>query len=140
MRVLPRGAAALALAGLTLAAAPALARQPPDTPPNQAAPGVDSAHAVDPAPDANGPYVGHGEHAFYEVQARIDRVEQRALTQLSGPRRRGALADIRSIKAEMVAQIARHGELRDWDRENLNHRLDRLEAEVGIAPAPPPGE
>ncbi len=157
--------AALGIAGLMLAGAPALAQRtttstvpPPDvpapattpqgtpaTPDNtvavtnppvgQVGPGVDSAHAVNPAPGAVGPYVGHSENAFYDVQARIDRVEQRAKTQLTGAKQRQAMADIKSIKAELATQEARHGDVRDWDRENLNHRLDLLEAQVGIGPA-----
>ena len=156
--------AAFGMAGLMLAAAPALAQQtttstvpPPDvpapattplgtpaTPANtvattnppvgQVGPGIDSAHAVNPAPGAAGPYVGHSENAFYNVQARIDRVEQRAKTQLAGAKQRKAMADLKSIKAELATQEARHGDVRDWDRENLNHRLDLLEAQVGLGP------
>ena len=158
--------AAFGIAGLMLATAPALAQQtttstvpppnvpaptttPQGTPANpadtvattnppigQVGPGIDSAHAVNPAPGAAGPYVGHSENAFYNVQARIDRVEQRAKTQLSGAKQRQAMADIKSVRAELATQQARHGEVRDWDRENLNHRLDQLEAQVGIAPQP----
>ncbi len=166
MRAHHRPLAALGIAGLILASAPALAQQtttstvpPPGVPApattplgtpagpdntvattnppvGQVGPGIDSAHAVNPAPGAAGPYVGHSENAFYNVQARIDRVEQRARTQLSGARQRKAMADLKSIKAELATQQARHGEVRDWDRENLNHRLDQLEAQVGIGPAP----
>ena len=103
-----------------------------NTPIGQVGPGIDSAHAVNPAPGATGPYVGHTETAFYDVQARINRVEQRARTQLTGAKQRQTLADIRSIRAEVATQKARHGEIRDWDRENLNHRLDQLEAQVGL--------
>jgi len=137
-----------AAAALMLAAAPALA-QPTTTPAGtpttpgdvstttnppigQTGPGIDSAHAVNPAPGAAGPYVGHSENAFYDVQARIDRVEKRAKTQLTGAKQRQAMADIKSIRAELATQKARHGEVRDWDRENLNHRLDQLETQVGM--------
>ncbi len=97
------------------------------------APGIDSAHAVNPAPGVAGPYQGHGQTAFYDVQARIDRVEQRVKAQLTGARQRLALAKVKSIRAEVATQKARHGgQLRDWDRENLNHRLDQLEAQVGL--------
>jgi hypothetical protein len=164
MRANLKPLAAVGIASLMLAAAPALAQvtitstvPPPDvpaptttplgTPANpadtvattnppigQVGPGIDSAHAVNPAPGAVGPYLGLGESAFYNVQARIDRVEQRAKTQLSGAKRREAMADLKSIKAELATQEARHGDLRDWDRENLNHRLDQLESQVGIGP------
>jgi hypothetical protein len=95
-------------------------------------PGVDTAHAVNPAPGASGPYLGVGENGFYHVQSRIDRVEQMAKARLTGAKRRRAMADIASIKAEFATQVARHGDVRDWDRENLNHRLNQLEAQVGI--------
>lgn len=164
MRAHLRAIAALGVGGLILAATPVLAQQtttstvpPPDvpapsttplggpaTPANTVAvtnapkgyvgPGIDSAHAVNPAPGATGPYVGHSENAFYDVQARIDRVEQRVRTQLKGAALRKAMRDVTSVKAELATQRARHGELRDWDRENLNHRLDQLEAQVGIGP------
>jgi len=155
---------AIGLVGLTLAGPPALGQTtitstvpPPDVPApvttplgtpvnpsdilattnppiGQPGPGIDSAHAVNPDPDAAGPYVGQSENAFYHVRVRIDRVAMRARTQLSGAKQRQAMADIRSIKAELAAQQARHGALRDWDRENLNHRLDLLEAKVGLKP------
>lgn len=98
--------------------------------------GVDSANAVNPAPGAGDhPYVGHSENAFYDVQARIDRVAERAKTQLSGAKQKKAMADIKSVRAELATQQARHGEVRDWDREHLNKRLDALEASVGLTPA-----
>ena len=159
--------AALGAAGLMLATAPAMAQPttvsngfspgtpattplgtaatPGDTetisnvPVGQVGQGIASAQAVNPAPGATGPYLGVGENAFYHVRARIDRVEQMAKAQLSGSKLRRALADIKSVKAEVATQEARHGDLRDWDRENLNHRLNRLEAEVGISP-PAQGE
>ncbi len=156
--------AALGMAGLMLAATPALARQittssvlPPDVPAptttplgtpatpgdtvattnapiGRVGPGVTSARAVNPAPGAAGPYLGLGETAFHHVRARIDRVEQLAKTRLTGAKRRQAMAEITSIKAELATQVARHGDLRDWDRENLNHRLNQLEAQVGLGP------
>jgi hypothetical protein len=136
--------AALGMAGLMLAATPALARQittssvlPPDVPAptttplgtpatpgdtvattnapiGRVGPGVTSARAVNPAPGAA--------------------VEQLAKTRLTGAKRRQAMAEITSIKAELATQVARHGDLRDWDRENLNHRLNQLEAQVGLGP------
>lgn len=94
--------------------------------------GIDSSRAVNPAPGAGDhPYVGHSENAFYNVEQRIDRVEQR-VHGLRGAQRRRALSGIRSIKAELATQQARHGEVRDWDREHLNKRLDALEGQVGL--------
>ena len=102
-------------------------------PQGEVGPGIDSAHAVNPAPGAGDhPYVGHSENAFYDVEQRIARVDQRARTQLSGARQRKAMAELASIKSELATQKARHGEVRDWDRENLNHRLDQLEDQVGL--------
>ena len=90
------------------------------------APGLPGPQSVDPAPGAAGPYANHSEHAFYDVDARISRYEQRASANLSGAQKKAALSEIASIKSEEKAQIARHGDLLDWARENLNHRLDVL--------------
>ena len=108
------------------------------TAPMQPQAGVTSAQAVDPAPGASGPYVGHSENAFYDVQARIDRVQTR-VDALAGARKAQANKQLASIKSELATQKARHGSVRDWDRENINKRLDRLEARYGLggsAPAP----
>lgn len=152
------------MAGLMLVAAPAMAQTTTSTvpPPNVPAPttapdgqpaqpyatvattnapkgeqgpGIDSANAVNPAPGAGAhPYVGHSENAFYNVEQRIGRVEQRTAA-LTGVQKRKAMAGLKSIKAELATQQARHGEVRDWDREHLNKRLDALEASVGIGGA-----
>ena len=90
------------------------------------APGLPGPQSVDPAPGANGAYAGHSEHAFYDVDARISHVQSRIASNLSGAQRKGAMTELSSIKAEEKAQIARHGDLLDWARENLNHRLDAL--------------
>ena len=37
-----------------------------------------------------------------------------------------AVREIRSIRAFAQRQQARHGELRDWDREAINTRLERV--------------
>jgi hypothetical protein len=131
--------AALFVSGLA-AAAPALAQtdpapQTPDQPAvtasrpvpdtSQASPGIPGDQAVNPAPGAAGPYVGHGQGAFYDVDARISNVEQRASSLQPSDRRR-AQAALKSIRAEEATQRQRHGQLRDWDRENLNYRLDQL--------------
>ena len=101
-------------------------------PTGERGPGIDSARAVNPAPGAGEhPYVGHSENAFYNVEERIARVEQRAQG-LRGAQKRRALSGIRSIRAELATQQARHGEVRDWDREHLNKRLDALEGQVGL--------
>jgi hypothetical protein len=126
---------------LALAASGALAQMPapsmgvagpvpvaPGTTPADvaAAPGLPGPQSVDPAPAAAGAYAGHSEHAFYDVGARISKYEQRAAANLTGMQKKSALSEIASIKSEEKSQIARHGSLLDWARENLNHRLDQL--------------
>jgi hypothetical protein len=104
-------------------ASPALG-QPQLTP--GSAPGITEDRAVDPAPNAPGPYVGHDPQTFYNTEQRIAAVEGR-LGALPPRQRRAAVAQIRSIRAEEATQRQRHGgELRDWDREHLNRRLDQL--------------
>ena len=95
----------------------------PDT--AQEAPGLAGADAVNPAPGAHGPYIGAGRQGFYDVDQRIAAVSQQVQSLPPGQRRRAA-AQLRDIKAEEATQRSRHGELRDWDRENLNAKLDRL--------------
>lgn len=81
---------------------------------------------VDPAPGATRPYVGVGKQAFYNVEERMDRVEGR-LASLRASQRRRAYAEMRSIRAEERTQRSKNGgNLRDWDRERLNRRLDAL--------------
>ena len=118
-------------AGLALAV-PAMAQpdpgmvssQPvPDT--SQEAPGIPGPQAVNPAPGATGAYIGAGRQGFYDVDARIAAVTQAAQS-LPGGQRRAAMAQLHGIRSEEATQKARHGELRDWDRENLNARLDKL--------------
>jgi hypothetical protein len=113
-----------------LAASSALAQSAPVAPGTTAAdvapaPGLPGPQSVDPAPGASGPYANHSEHAFYDVDQRISRYEGRAAN-LAGAQKRGALNELASIKSEEKDQIARHGDLLDWARENLNHRLDVL--------------
>ena len=138
------------VAGLTMAA-PALAQpyggpavvssQPmPDT--SRESRGIPSEEAVNPAPGAQGPYVGAGPRGFYDVDARINAMTQ-AAHELPPAQRRRAMVQIHQIRAEEATQRARHGDLRDWDRENLNHRLDMmmqqfpsLHADLGQGPAP----
>jgi hypothetical protein len=102
----------------------AVASQPvPDT--AATSPGLPSDQSVNPAPGAAGPYVGDGRKNFYDVDARIADVQQK-IASLPASQRHKAMAGLKSIKSEEATQRARHGELRDWDRENLNHRLDQL--------------
>lgn len=127
---------ALALGCALVGASAALAQ--PEPPPQWtpgSAPGIAEGRAVDPAPNAPGPYMGHGPQAFYDVDQRIAAVESR-LGALRPASRRRAAAGLRSIRAEEATQRARHGgELRDWDREHLNRRLDQLIGQVpGLAP------
>ena len=61
--------------------------------------------------------------AFRDVWARIAADEGK----MAGNRR--GLSQLRTIKAEAMQRRARHGgELRDWDRELINKKLDQLEA------------
>ena len=90
------------------------------------APGLPGPQSVDPAPGAVGPYANHSAHAFYDVDARISHVEERIGANLSGAQKQHAMKTLAGIKSEEKAQIARHGDLLDWARENLNHRLDAL--------------
>lgn len=92
------------------------------------APGLPGPQSVDPAPGATGPYANHSANAFYDVDARISRYEQRIASNLSGAQQKSAVKQLTSIKSEEKEQIARHGSLLDWARENLNHRLDQLKA------------
>lgn len=91
---------------------------------------------ADPAPGAVSAYVGKSPGAFYDVEARIDRVSERinaarASHALSPGAARQAMASLRAIKSEAAFRRQRHGgELRDWDRELLNQRLDRVAAMV----------
>jgi len=102
---------------------------PPGTTPADVAPapGLPGPASVDPAPGAAGPYAGHSERAFYDVDDRIRRVSSRIDAMPKGAARARAEAEMASIRQEEKDQIARHGDLLDWARENLNRRLDRLE-------------
>jgi hypothetical protein len=86
---------------------------------------------VDPAPGATGPYAGSSKEAFYNIEQRLAAVEARIGTM--GARGRAARSQLRSLRAFEAQQRARHGgELRDWDREAITARLNRLEAMVGL--------
>jgi hypothetical protein len=92
----------------------------------RADPGLPGPASVDPAPGAVGPYANESKHAFYDVRQRIANVQSRIAANLTGAEQRKAMREIDSIKSEEKDQIARHGDLLDWARENLNHRLDAL--------------
>lgn len=95
--------------------------------------GITSDQAVNPAPNATNAYIEAGAAGFYDVDARIAHVEQ-ATAALPSAQRRKAVAMLRALKAEEKTQIARHGQLRDWDRENLNTKLDQMTAQFpGLA-------
>ena len=112
---LAAAAAALLTAPLAAAAQSVTASQPVANPP--------------PATTEHGPgtadtgYSGQLQGpAFRDVFERISADEQK----MAGNRR--GMAQLRTIKAEATQRRARHGgELRDWDRELINKKLDMLE-------------
>ncbi len=116
----------LLAAGLTLVGGATVASAQPGV--DEASPGIPGPEAVNPAPNAAGAYVGAGPQAFYDVDARIAAVADR-LAALPPAQRRRAGAALHQIRAEESTQRARHGELRDWDRESLNTKLDGLVAQ-----------
>ena len=83
-------------------------------------------------PDAPTAYAGVSASAFYSVDQRISDLQQRIST-LGGRVRGQAMAALNGVKAFEAMQRSRHnGELRDWDREAINTRLDRLAARYGL--------
>ena len=137
----PSGAIQLTLCGVALAAAlsasaafaqtgaePSSAPVPAGAVPADmgASPGLPGPQSVDPSPGAGGAYAGHSEHAFYDVDDRIAGVQRKIASNLTGPQQKAAMSELASIKSEEQAQRARHGDLLDWARENLNHRIDKL--------------
>ncbi len=115
-------AAALLAAPAVAFAQPApgvTASQPvPNPPPGTVAPGPGTAD-----PMYSGALKGQ---AFLDVDARIAADEAK----MSGDRK--GMAALRAIKGEAKVRRARHGgELRDWDRELLNKRLDQVEGVGG---------
>ena len=90
--------------------------------------------AQDGGPDPGAPsaYAGASKQAFYDVEQRMDAVEMRIRSMGRGGA--GAMAAMRQIRAFAAQQKARHGgELRDWDREAINLRLDQLVGRYRIA-------
>ena len=78
------------------------------------------------------PYGGRGAAAFYDIDRRESALEGRVreMTErglIGGGQARRALAELGSIRGEAAFRRDRHrGELRDWDRELLTARLNRL--------------
>jgi hypothetical protein len=71
-------------------------------------------------PRAPGAYAGVSKEAFYAVMQQLSAAESQAAG------RPGAMREIRSLRAFANQQQARHGEIRDWDRETINKRLSAL--------------
>lgn len=102
-------------------------------------PGVDASRPVPnppPSTDAANPnsnadtgYTGDRfGAAFRDIDGRIAALQPR----VAGNKK--AASELRAIKSEELARRKRHdGELRDWDRELLNKRLDAVAAMVGGA-------
>jgi hypothetical protein len=77
-------------------------------------------------------YAGATKEQFYSVEQRMDSVEMRI--RAMGRAGARAMAEMRSIRAFEAQQRARHGgELRDWDREAINLRLDKLTGRYHLA-------
>ena len=77
------------------------------------------------APDA---FAGQPKPVFYNVEDRMAAMEAKAAS-LPGAQAHRARAQMALIRGFERTQRAKHGgELRDWDREALNVRLDRLQA------------
>ncbi len=104
-----------------------------DYPANTApSPGIPGNEAVNPAPDAKAqPYLGVGEKNFYDPMDRERSLQQRLDAAASAGQLNSHQAhDVRLALAQVVAedrtQIARHGGLRDWDRERLNDMMNHI--------------
>ena len=121
MKALLPAAAAVALLAT---AAPAFA-QPGRMAP-LASPGIPNDAAVNPAPGATRPYLGHPGR-FYDPAQRLQAIDGR-IAALPPRRRRAARADLLRIHAFADTQRARHGGLRDWDRERMTVMMNRLVA------------
>lgn len=83
-------------------------------------------------PGAPNAYAGVSKEEFYAVDSRISAVE-RQIQGLNFRARAQAMAGLNAIRSFESVQRARHnGALRDWDREAINTRLDRLSARFGL--------
>jgi len=123
------------MVAFVLAAPAALAQngaQPTGTP--SKAVWVRTPDGLDPDPGATGAWAGHTMQAFYDIDGRIDSLRKRIAAAPDTPAKSQAERALASIVGEEKSQIARHGSLLDWARENLSHRLDLLvEAYPGVA-------
>jgi hypothetical protein len=120
-------AAAALLAVLSGAPTIALAQTSSTAP----APGSPGIQAVDPAPNAAGPYLHDGEHDFYHPMVRERALQERIDAALDSGRltpdqARTATNGLAQVAEEAKIQIARHGTLRDWDRERMNDMMNDL--------------
>ncbi|WP_158912885.1 hypothetical protein [Caulobacter sp. S45] len=80
-------------------------------------------------PGAPGPYAGVAPHAFYDVNARIDHLQQ-AISALPAGQARRAASQLKAIRSELKFRMSRYnGELRDWDRELIGKKLDQFVAQ-----------
>jgi len=107
-----------------------------DYPANTApSPGVPGNQAVNPAPDAQGrPYLGVGQQNFYDPMDRERDLQNRLDAAASaGKLNPDQVHQIKLALAKVVAedrtQTARHGGLRDWDRERLNDMMNHIVAQ-----------
>src|SRR3569833_1419380 len=76
-------------------------------------------------PGAPTAYAGATKHGFYDVEQRMDNVESRIRAMgRGGAQAMAAMREIRAFAAEQKASL--NGQLRDWDRETINLRLDKL--------------
>jgi len=112
-----------ALAAITLAiATPGFAQTPAAGHPPAGQPSAGGPLAND------GPYAGTSRQDFYQPAERIEQI-QAEIKQgaLAGPSAHRAMAQLSAIRQELKYRIARHnGDLRDWDRELINQKLDAL--------------
>jgi hypothetical protein len=115
-------AAVLVVAVATPGLAQTPTERPSDAQPSDGRPSVGSPLAND------GPYAGTSRQGFYKPDDRIKQI-QAEIQQgaLAGPKARHALAQLAAIRQDLQFRIARHnGDLRDWDRELINQKLDAL--------------
>jgi hypothetical protein len=110
------------IAGLAFAATAASAQTKAPPAPVPAAGGADT--------NATGPYAGAGgPHGFYDVQSRIDQMQQAAAS-LPPAKGHRVTAQLKTIRSDLKFRMGRHnGELRDFDREVISEKLDRLAAQ-----------
>ena len=114
-----RAVSTLLLVGFALVGAASVAIAQPFQAPPPAAAGT----------GATGPYAGAGPHAFYDVQGRIDHLQQ-AISGLPPGQAHRAASQLKSIRGELKYRMSRHnGQLLDFDRELIGEKLDHLVAQ-----------